>query len=419
MSVLGLIVEYNPFHNGHLYHIEQARKLTGADFTVCVMSGNFIQRGEPALVNKWARTKAAVLSGVDLVIELPVVYSMASAEFFAFGAVKILDSLGLVDYICFGSESGTVGQFESIADILIQEPDLYKDILKEHLDKGFSYPSSREWALKQYLNQTGTDTEDLYKLVSTSNNILGTEYIKALKRLNSQIKPFTIKRISNSYNSCELTGNISSATAVRKSIFENTGGNSSCGLEKTLPPHSLSVLNEEFDSGRGPVFPVMYEDLILGLLRKMPLNEIADLPYVAEGLENRLKRAAQDSGSMDELIEKACTRRYTRTRIQRILFSILIGLTARDLEQFNSYGGPQYIRILGFSGNGKKLLSTVKTRATLPIIVKPADYKRTCNPLLKKMLEIEAAATDIYVLAYNNPAHKKAGQEYTRNLIRI
>jgi predicted nucleotidyltransferase len=380
MSVLGLVVEYNPFHNGHSYHLEQARKLTGAELSVCVMSGNFIQRGEPALVNKWARTKAAILSGIDLVIELPVVYSMASAEFFAFGAVKILDSLGLVDYICFGSENGTMGQFESIADILLQEPPLYKNILKEYLFKGYSFPSSREFALRQYLNETGTNTDNLDQIISTSNNILGVEYIKALKRLNSKIKPFTIKRINNTYNCHELTGSISSATAVRKSISENIEGDSNCNLAQTLPSHSLSVLNEEFRCKRGPVFPVRYEDLILSFLRKMPLEKIADAPYVGEGLENRLKRAANDSGSLDELIEKACTRRYTRTRIQRILFSILIGLSADDFRQFNSYGGPQYIRVLGFNKKGRDLLSAAKAKATLPIIVKTADYKKTCNP---------------------------------------
>lgn len=419
MKVLGLIVEYNPFHNGHSYHMEQSRVLCGADCVVCVMSGNFIQRGEPAIVNKWARTKMALLSGADLVIELPVVYAMASAEFFAFGAVKILDSLGLVDYICFGSESGKLDDLDLIADVLCKEPEKYRQFLKEQLGKGMSYPAARENALSLYFSNLPNYSIDPKTLMGTSNNILGIEYLKAIKKLNSKITPLTIKRVKNSYNSTEITGSISSATSIRKRIMEELSNFESKALRETLPDASLSILDEEFRNGRGPVFSANFECIILSLLRKTSAQQIKTLPYIAEGLENRIKASADNCGSLDELIERTSTRRYTRTRIQRALFSLVTGLTSSELEQFNNAGGPQYIRVLGFNQRGRQLLSEAAKSSRLPFIVKAADFKHSKDALIKRMLEIEALSTDLYVLAYSNPKFRTSGQEYTQNLIRI
>ena len=181
MKVLGLIVEYNPFHNGHLYHLEESKRLTDADYTVCVMSGNFIQRGEPAIVNKWARTKMALMSGVDLVIELPVVYSMSSAEYFGYGAVKLLDSLGCIDYICFGSESGNIGDLEIIADVLIKEPEEFKGYLKESLNRGYSYPLSRQNALEKYFRTHLNKSDIIQSTLASSNKMDAPRSLSALK----------------------------------------------------------------------------------------------------------------------------------------------------------------------------------------------------------------------------------------------
>ncbi len=292
MKVAGLIVEYNPFHNGHLYHLEQSKKLTGADCIVCIMSGNFIQRGEPALVNKWARAKMALLSGADLVIELPLVYAMSSAEFFAYGAVSILNSLNIVDYLCFGSESGSIDELDNIADILVWEPQAYKELLKNHINKGISFPSARQKALADYLNIGSASLN----ILSESNNILAVEYLKALKRTESQITPVTIKRINNTYNTCDLTGNISSATAIRRNFF-NLIGAQICGdtspdtspeisaeISAALTHTSSTILKSEFEAGRGPIFSQYYENLIICLLRKMDKKEISLLPYVSEGM---------------------------------------------------------------------------------------------------------------------------------------
>ncbi len=419
MNALGLIVEYNPFHNGHLYHLERSREISGADGVICVMSGNFIQRGEPGVVNKWARARAALYSGADLVLELPAVYSLASAESFACGGVAILNATGVVASMCFGSESGKLEELDMIADVLYREPEEYREELRAWLDRGFSFPRAREEALKSYLKQKAGRQVPLQDILNQSNNILALEYLKALKRFNSGIKPLTIKRIANAYNSQEFTGGISSATAVRKALQSWKTALSLHQIEAVVPPASLEVLREEFSEGRGPVFLGDFEQLILAALRRIPAENLREVPDVSEGLEHRLKKAAENSGTLEELIGSVSTRRYTRTRIQRILLSLLNGITKKDLDLFRSTGGPQYIRVLGFNRKGQELLAEIKEKSSIPIITKTADYKNSPNLSLARMLEIEAATTDIYVLAYPNPAHRKAGQEFTQNPVRV
>ncbi len=415
MKVLGIVVEYNPFHNGHIYHIEKSREITGSDAVICVMSGNFIQRGEPALLNKFARAETALHCGADLVIELPHPYAMSSAEAFAFGAVKILDGIGIADCISFGSEHGNVETLDFIAGILAAEPEEYRLELKKQLDIGLAFPVCRQNALKKYLHDTAFP--DLSELLETSNNILGIEYLKALKRLNSSIKPYTVARISNSYNSAELTGPVSSATAIRNSISGSSGRyNISPETAQALPSYSQAVLEREFSSGRGPNSIKMFEDIIFSLIRRMSPRQMREFPDVSEGLEYRIKSAGENTGSIEELIDSICTKRYAQTRIQRILFSMLTGLTKAETELFMQYGGPQYARILGFNNTGRRLLSMMKKKSSLPVIVKTADFKNSCNKLLARMLEIEAFSTDMYVLGYKNPAFRKAGQEFTQNI---
>ncbi|HPD01299.1 MAG TPA: nucleotidyltransferase [Acetivibrio sp.] len=418
MKVTGLIVEYNPFHNGHLYHLEESKKICGADYTVCVMSGNFIQRGEPAVVNKWARANMALSSGADLIIELPFPYAMSSAEFFASGSVKILNDIGIVDFLCFGSEHGNIDELDFIARILIDEPHAYKSFLKQELDRGISYPAARDTAIKEYIKHSNTARQvHAESLLSSSNNILGIEYLKALKRFNSKIIPFTIKRVNNEYGTKQITGNISSATSIRSFISTNSSQALKDVLQKVLPEASLNILLEEMAEGRGPVFAEDFYTIIASQLRRMKPGQIKGYPYVSEGLENRIKASAGSSGTYDELVEGICTKRYTRTRIQRILMSILTGMTLEQADMFNRYNGPQYARVLGFNKKGQQLLSLIKQKSVIPLVMKTADFVKSCNPLLKSMLELEAMSTDIYVLGYKNPAYKKAGQEYTQNVV--
>ena len=441
MKVLGIVAEYNPFHNGHMYHIEQSKKLTGCDYVVCVMSGNFIQRGEPAIINKFARTEISLNSGVDLVVELPVPFSMSSAEYFAYGAVKLLDSLGIVDCISFGSEHGEVNELLSIAKLLCEEPEEFRQYLATELKAGLSFPAARQNAIEQYFSDKSLQG-NIHELLSSSNNILGVEYLKALIRLNSKIKPYTVKRVSNTYNEEHLTGSISSATAIRRSIMSCDSSIASTNSVKpraskvtvacsqytnkdhassqyasAVPKIACQVLEREFAAGRGPVSKEDFELIILSMLRSMNTQLIAKLPGISEGLEYRLKSAALEAGSINELLDLASTKRYTRTRLQRTIMSLLTGLTQQDLQEFMTYGGPQYARILGFNNNGKELLSKAKRNSCIPIITKTKDALRTCNPLLKKMLEIENVATNNYVLAYKDSALRKSGQEYTSKLV--
>ncbi len=416
MKVLGIVAEYNPFHNGHLYHLETSRALTGADCVVAVMSGNFTQRGEPAVVDKWARAEMALHYGVDLVIELPVLYAMSSAEYFAYGAIKLLDSLGVVDTMCFGSESGLINKLERIAAILFDEPDEYKTLLKACLSSGKSFPAARQRALSEYL-KAKYHKDDLSELLKNSNNILGIEYLKALKRLNSRIVPLTVGRVGNSYNAVELTGSLSSATSIRKVLSANPWFGARELLESCMPNTSLAIMERETEAGRGPLFPQDYAQLLLSTLRKMTNDEIRNLPYMESGLENRIKLAADNSAAWQELVDNICTRRYTITRVQRILFSALASLDNDSLEYFTRLGGPAYIRILGFNETGRKLLSKIRGKSTLPVITKTAGHKNSPVDGVARMLKLEAAATDQYVIACQNPHMRKSGTEFTRNVV--
>ena len=274
-KILGIVAEYNPFHDGHLFHLNQSKKITNCDFTICVMSGNFIQRGESAILDKWARTKMALNNGIDLVVELPVIYAISSAENFSYGAVKILDSLN-VDYISFGSESGEIAPLEEIAEILNNEPEQYLQLLNKELDKGISYPKARENAINLYCRggcpqPPGHLWADAPMYLSHPNNILGIEYLKALKKLNSKIIPMTIKR-SFEYRS---------ATELRAMMNEND-----C--------------------------PKTFEKEIFYVLKKMDVSEIGNLPDVTEGLEFKIKKALLSSLTLQELISNIKSKRYTR-----------------------------------------------------------------------------------------------------------
>lgn len=419
MKVLGIIAEYNPFHNGHLYHLEQSKKLCGECAVICVMSGNFIQRGEPAIVDKWARAEAALHSGIDLVVELPVVYAMSSAEYFSYASVRLLDSLGIVDYLCFGSETGNMEELNIAASLLSEEPEEYRACLRQYLDLGLSFPSARARAVGSYLGKRGRSAEAFDRLLSSSNCILGIEYLKALKKTGSGIIPLTILRTGGSYNSGKLEGPLSSATSIRNLL--RRWGKESFGeaLSELVPPPTTSILKREFEKGRGPVFPEAFSCMILSAVRRSSPGELARLPYVAEGLENRIYEAALNTGTLEELIEEAATKRYARTRLQRILFHLLTGLKAEDFERFNRCGGPQYVRVLGFNKTGRRLLSELGKTSGLPVVTKTADHIASGSPMIEAMLKIEAAATDNYVLGYGSSGERRGGEEFKRKPVII
>ena len=288
MKIVGLIAEYNPFHNGHRYHIEQAKEITGADYVIVIMSGNFVQRGDTSLINKWVKTEMALKAGVDLVIELPTVYALSSAENFADGAVKILNSLGVVDFISFGSEIGEITPLNDIANILYKEPKEFSSLITAQLKSGLSYPRAREIALSQFFGTSQKYSE----ILNSPNNILGVEYLKALKRRRSHIRPLTIKRDYSDYNSTKVKNGIASATAIR-TMIENKKN-----VHYVVPYETYELLDEEINNGRIISNLSVFEKEIIYTLRKMTLSEIANLPDVSEGLENKIKIAANNFNNL-------------------------------------------------------------------------------------------------------------------------
>ncbi|AZR72739.1 hypothetical protein BBF96_04630 [Anoxybacter fermentans] len=426
MKILGIIAEYNPFHNGHQYHLKESKTLIQADGVVCVLSSNFLQRGEPALVDKWERTKMALAGGADLVIELPMPYALRSAEFFAYGAVSLLNATGVVDYISFGSEAGNLNKLNQIARILANEPEEFTRLLGNHLSKGLSYPDARTRALIDYFKQTDTeislDQNEVKFLTSNPNNILGLEYLKAIHRLESKLIPITIPRKGAGYHDKKIEGEIASATAIRKILSEKwRNGDELLDKEilKTMPESSCNILRSAFSKGKGPIFIDDFSLQILTLLRRAKTEEIANLFDVRGGLENRIKEAAEQATSIHDLIERIKTKRYTWTRIQRILFHFLLNLTSLECEYFDQLGGPQYIRVLGFTPRGQHILAKMKNLARLPIITRVASYynrPETPEPI-NRMLELEILTTNLYSLAMPNPVYRRSNRDLLEKII--
>lgn len=408
-KVLGIIGEYNPFHNGHLYHLEQSKQLTGSTYTVAIMSGNFTQRGSTSLIDKWSKTEAAIQSGIDLVIELPVLYATSSAENFADGAIKLLNSLKVVDYVSFGAETSDIEILNRFADILYREPKQYKTILSHELNKGLSFPKARENALLMYLN----DIRKYANVLSSPNNILGIEYLKALKRQKSNIKPVSITRYEAGYNDITYSGNIASSTSIRN-IIKNGGFDI---LRRLLPPSSYRILIENMKQGHIVPDLSAFEKQIIYNLRKMDISEIAELPDVSEGLEFSIKKAANSCNTLTEFLNIIKSKRYTMTRIQRILLYSLLGITKKDMAISKKV--TSYIRVLGLNNRGKFLISEIaKANPKLEIVTSVKRFMDgNSNRNLKLMLDKDIWATNVYTLGYELDSWNNL--DFTKKLITL
>lgn len=394
MLLSGIICEYNPFHSGHKAHIDMTRELLGGDAAiVCVMSGNFVQRGEPAILTKHARTEAALNCGADLVLENPVIWSTASAERFALAGVSILAALGLDMTISFGSECGDAETLKKAADAL--SSDRAQDIIKAGLEDGLSYAAARQRAADALL---GGDAD----IIKKPNNILGVEYLKAIKALGAEhISPLTFKRISTEHDGEEKDG-LAPASLLREML--NTGEDAA----EYMPPESAAILNREIAAGRAPVTLKSAESAILYRLRTMAEEDYAALPDASEGFYLRLMRVARTASSYAEILENTKTKRYAMSRIRRMVLASLLGITAEMQNEL-----PPYIRVLGANDRGRKILRQAKKSAALPIITKPAAA-RNLNENARRAFETEALATDIYNLMLPDPAQRLGGTEWTR-----
>ena len=379
MKVCGIVAEYNPFHNGHKYQIEQTKKLTNCDTVIAVMSGNFIQRGLPALFDKWTRAKMAIENGVDIVIELPTCYATSSAEFFAHGAIGIMDALNCVDVLSFGSRYNDIEVLKRIASVLHSEPEEYKKLLQKELKKGTSYPIARSNALKNFLKKE-FDAKILESILLDSNNILGIEYLKALLTYDSPITPCAIERIGGDYNSTNIVGNICSATGIREMLHDNNLAR----LPDIVSENSLKIINNELTLGKAPMMIKNFEKEILFLLRKLSTEELSEISDVTEGLENVLKKSVCEAFEIDELIERIKTKRYTKTRVQRILIHTLLGIKKSIIQEQKET--PQYARILAYSKNGKKMIPELVKNSRIPIVTSVNKFLKNATDSQKEML---------------------------------
>lgn len=407
--VLGIIAEYNPFHNGHMYHLEEAKKKSGAQYSICVMSGNFVQRGNTSILNKWKKAEMALLNGIDLVIELPTIYSVASAESFSLGAVKLLDSLKIVDAISFGAETEDFAALNNISSIACEEPKKYKDLLNQELKKGISYPKARENAFMLYLD----DNKRYANILKSPNNILAIEYLKALKKIKSTIQPIPIKREKVYYNDNTIVDEFASATAIRNLIKNKEFSE----IRKVVPKSTYEMLNKESELGNIVLDLSKYEKQIIYNLRKMSVAEIAELPDVSEGLEHSIKNAASFSNNMKDFINIVKTKRYTQTRIQRILICALLEITKKDVMMSRKI--TPYIRILGFNEKGKELISRInKANPKVQIITSVKKFKdKNTNRNNKRLLDIDIFSTDVYTMACQS--NSIANLDYTKNMVII
>ena len=408
-NVLGIIAEYNPFHNGHLYQLNSSKSITNSDYSIAIISGNFTQRGDVAIVDKWTRAQMALENGIDLVIELPTVYAISSAENFASGAVKILDSLGIVNFLSFGSECNDISILSQVTDVLIDEPPEYKTLLSHELDKGVSFPKARERALMMYLN----DVRRFASVLSSPNNILGIEYLKALKRQKSPMQPITIQRKDSKYNDDTIPtdSQFASATALRKLCATHH----SDILQRFIPEASYNLLSSAMENGNIVKSLSDFDKLIIYTLRKMTTDEIANLPDVSEGLEFAIKSAVNQCNTVSELLSIINTKRYTQTRLQRIFLYAILGITKKDM-QLSKVTKP-YVRILGFNDKGRELISEIsKTNKKLTIISSVKKFMDSNpNKNLKQLLEKDIWATNVYTLGYE---YDSIGNlDYTHKLI--
>lgn len=380
MSLIGIVCEYNPFHNGHKYLIDAVKG--EGDTVVAVMSGNFVQRAEPAVFPKEHRAKAALLSGVDIVVELPFLYAVSSAEIFGNAAVNILNSLGC-DKLAFGSESGDITELQTAADILSGES--FYEKIKDFLSEGMSYPSARQCVYNMY-----GGTLD----ISSPNNILALEYLKALKILNSDIVPVAVKRVGAGYNDNGAENGFASATYVRACIAENKS------FADYVPPEAAKIYEAAVSSWEYVSYE-KYNTAFLTLLRSKALpagdTDFSNMAYMAEGLENRIISAVKASTDIKALYDTVKTKRFTHSRIRRAVLSAGFGINSTDIKI-----PVPYIRLLGFNKSAEKVLGTAAKNSTIPFAVNYKDIAKIDTPDSNRVFALENASTDFYNMILNS-----------------
>lgn len=417
MRIGSIIAEYNPFHNGHKYQIDQYKKIDKCTHLVAIMSGNFVQRGGPALIDKFTRAKIAIENGVDLVIELPSMYATQTAELFARGAVCSLDSLNCIDSLCYGSELGQINKIKAIADLLVRDKDVFEERLNKILEEEKSYAKAREKALIEILNYVNNESimidEDFLR---APNNILAIEYEKELMRIQSKINSMTIIRKDSNHNDDSIGNSISSASAVRnflcKDVYSSLLSNSQKIdiLKNNINIISKNICSETYNE----IVKLLENDII-------PLNENEFFDYIClnvvreedklnsffevkEGLENSIRKNIIYSKNMEQLLDSLVSKRYSRAKIRRSLFNILLNLQKDEMEKVKHIKKVPYIRILAFNDRGREILKKIKYNSDVKIIMSPAKAKKVKyyeeNIVYKMLLDFDLRSSNIYYQKY-------------------
>ena len=417
--VAGVIAEYNPFHNGHAFHIREAKKRCGASYCIAVMSGDFVQRGGPAIFDKYARTRMALSAGADLVVEMPPIFALASAEDFAACGIALLHHLGVVTHVCFGSECGDTDPLLELARILTGEPEELSRLLKKYTASGLTYPKARQTALSQYLTASGKDACTA-SLLSSPNNTLGVEYCKALLKRESSMKPVTILRRGAGYHDLRLSSPFASASALRKVLFDRSAADAaSCGepysrLAPFIPPACREYVNT--------AVPIALDDFSLLLSyrllelagRNENLEKFAD---VSRDLALRMDRHVFDFSSFQDRIAALKTRQYTYTRISRCLMHILLNITQEDMDGRKRQDYASYIRILGFRRESAELLSAVNRAAGLPLVTKTAHGPRILSSAAFQQFRQDLFCSHVYQSVMERKSGIRPGNEYTSSVV--
>lgn len=406
MKTVGIIAEYNPFHNGHQYHIEEAKRLSGADAVLVVMSGDFVQRGTPAIMPKHLRAEAAVKAGASLVIELPACYATGTAEQFAHGAVSLLHNLGCVDILCFGSECGGLEAMQKLADTLSEEPQAYRELLQTNLRQGLSFPAARSQAIK-----TLYPNEAYVSILEQPNNILGIEYLKALKRLQSHILPLTVSRKVSDYHCEELQENFSSATAIRSTLKEKNIDL----ITSQVPDTTMSLLQETYDKR----YPIYTNDFSL-LLKYRLLQEtqgqtgesLTAYADVSEELANRICKQLNQYENFEQFCELLKTKELTYARISRALLHILLEIKKEDLTDIS------YARLLAFKKQDAGLMSEIKKSSSIPLISKLTATEELSETALQ-MLKTDIRVSNLYESVIADKFKTAFINEYEHPIVRI
>ncbi len=387
-NVLTVIAEYNPIHFGHLYQLEESKKMINPRYKVAIISGNFVQRGEPSIVNKWEKARIALHYGFDLVIELPTVYAISSAENFASGAVKIASQIGTT-HLSFGTEIGDIEKLKEFSELVDSTPEFMEKV-KENIAKGFSYPKSQELVIEELF-------WDEFKGICTPNNILGLEYLRAINKFGPDITPITIKRNNDYVSSSKI-----------RELIRSYGS-----IDEYVPDFAQDVLEENQNNGTVVYSLKDFEKEIIYNIRKMSFADFDNVPDVSENMVKKIKKAASICNSIDDLIFEIKNKSITQARIQRILLYILLGINKKNMAI--SKDVIPYVRVLGMSKAGKQLLSSVSSK-THNIVTSVKSYEGRCdNSDLLALLDIDKFATDVYTLSYEK--NSKANLDYTSRVL--